>query len=100
MHREAEIQLMPRPAEMIQTANCRSGKLLRQMTLIWLADIEPILYWDRVHRQESNFFYISGCGNVPGQQILAWSKPINGNSDDLDVTVHLFIPELDELDVM
>lgn len=63
-----------------------------------------VLSW--CYRQESNFVYVSGGCDVPGSSLLAYC--VANETDRLqdeagnDFTVHtiLFIPEVDELDVM
>ena len=53
-------------------------------------------------RQENNFFYLTGC-DIVGSRLLAWCKK-NENpkeaEDDLTITSTLFIPDIDDDDVM
>lgn len=47
-------------------------------------------------RQESNFYYLTGC-DIPSSRLVATCRKAG---DDLAIEIILFIPELDELDVM
>jgi hypothetical protein len=56
----------------------------------------------RVFRQESNFYYLTGC-DIPATQLICWctrNKQAKEPDDDFDITSVLLIPEVDNDDVM
>lgn len=60
------------------------------------------IHYLRKCRQESNFVYLTGC-DIPGASLLAWCVPNDERQepdDEFTIQTVLFIPDLDEDDVM
>lgn len=78
------------------------GQLSRRRVPSTLTDITPYRTFSSLPSQESNFIYLTGC-DIPGSRLLGiCEKQKNPPEDqeDLRIRLVLFIPDLDELDVM